>query len=84
MEHPDRERISNWLYGRQDGLDCLWLVNEQGEYEQTTDRELLVRYFEPVRVSREADLFGDNKPKLRPIRSPLRSKVGKLTRRRAN
>jgi hypothetical protein len=23
-------------YSRQDGLDCIWLVNENGGYEQTT------------------------------------------------
>ena len=32
-------------YRRQDGLDCIWLVNEKGEYEQTTDRDALLRYF---------------------------------------
>ena len=25
-------------YSRKHGLDCIWLVNEKGEYEQTTDR----------------------------------------------
>jgi hypothetical protein len=60
-------------YSRQDGLDCLWLVNEKGKYEQTTDRELLLRYFEPVRISRETNLFGDDKPKFRAI-GPQRRK----------
>jgi hypothetical protein len=33
-------------YSRNDGLDCIWLVDEDGEYEQTTDRESLLKYFE--------------------------------------
>jgi hypothetical protein len=70
-------------YGRQDGLDCIWLVNEEGEYEQTADRKFLLRYFEPLRISRETDFFGDNRPKLRPIRSRQKSEPGKPRRRRA-
>lgn len=61
-------------YGRQDGLDCIWLVNEEGQYEQSTDREFLLRYFEPVRISRETNLFGDRKPKLRPLGTRRKSK----------
>src|SRR6516165_8570173 len=40
-------------YSRKDGLDCIWLVNEDGEYEQTTDRESLLKYFEIERLSHE-------------------------------
>jgi hypothetical protein len=69
-------------YSRQDGLDCLWLVDEQGKYEQTTDRKFLLRYFDPVRLNRETDLFGDNRPRLRAIRSP-REPNGKRRRRRS-
>jgi hypothetical protein len=46
-------------YSRQDGTDCIWLVNEKGEYEQTADRAFLLRYFEPVEISNEADIYGD-------------------------
>ncbi len=49
-------------YSQQDGLDVVWLVNEQGKYEQTTDREFLVKYFEPVKISDETDLYGYDKP----------------------
>src|SRR4029077_6880782 len=31
-------------YSRKDELDCIWLVNENGKYEQTTDRDFLVKY----------------------------------------
>jgi hypothetical protein len=30
-------------YSRKDGLDCIWLVNESGKYEQTTDRGFLLK-----------------------------------------
>jgi hypothetical protein len=40
-------------YSRKDGLDCVWLVNEDGEYEQSTDRESLLKYFEIERLSHE-------------------------------
>jgi len=48
-------------YSKQDGTDCIWLVNEKGEYEQTTDREALLRYFEPVTISNETDIYGRSK-----------------------
>src|SRR6266849_7716144 len=28
-------------YSRMDGLDCIWLVNEEGKYEQTIDHDFL-------------------------------------------
>ena len=56
-------------YSRQDGLDCIWLVNEKARYEQTTNRDFLLRYFEIERLSDESDYFGAGKPKLRPLKS---------------
>jgi hypothetical protein len=41
-----------------DGLDCIWLVNEEGEYEQTTDHKYLAKYFEIEMVSKEKSLYG--------------------------
>ena len=35
-----------------DGLGRIWLVNENGKYEQTTDRDFLLKYFEIERLSR--------------------------------
>jgi hypothetical protein len=55
-------------YGRQDGLDVIWLVDDRGKYEQSTDREFLVKYFELVKLSNETDLFGTRKSRLRPLR----------------
>ncbi len=51
-------------YSRKDGLDCIWLVNEGGEYEQTTDRESLLKYFEIERLSHEKNFYGVGKRRL--------------------
>jgi hypothetical protein len=48
-------------YSRKDGLDCIWLVNEDGEYEQTVDRNSLLEYFEVERLSHEKNVFGVGK-----------------------
>jgi len=68
-------------YRPNDGLDCVWLVNETGEYEQTTDRDTLLKFFEIEKLSREADLFGENRRPLPPIRlTAAASGGGKLNR----
>ena len=55
-------------YGEQDGLDCIWLVNDQGEYEQTVDHKLLFEHFDIIVLSDEDDLHGDRRPQLPNIR----------------
>lgn len=55
-------------YTPQDGLDCIWLVNELGEYEQTVDGEFLRKYFEIERLSEERDYYGETKLRLGPLR----------------
>jgi hypothetical protein len=50
------------FYSKMDGLDCIWLVNETGEYEQTIDHDFLKKYFEVESVSRERSLYGMNRP----------------------
>lgn len=55
-------------YSKQDGLDCIWLVNSRGEYEQTVDREYLLKYFDLVRLSSEKSLYGVGKRKLGPLK----------------
>jgi hypothetical protein len=57
-------------YSPNDGLDCIWLVNENGEYEQTTDRKFLLKYFDVEHWSREKNFFGRGKARLRKIRVP--------------
>lgn len=56
-------------YKRKDGLDCIWLVNEKGEYEQTTDHERLLRSFTIEKLTNERDYYGVHKRKLGPLRS---------------
>jgi hypothetical protein len=56
-------------YSRQDGLNCVWLVNEAGEYEQTTDQSSIDKEFEILKVSGETDLFGVDCEVLGPISS---------------
>lgn len=53
-------------YNQQDGLDTIWLVNTAGKYEQTTDREFLLKYFDLLVLSDETDPFGLGKPPLGP------------------
>ena len=57
-------------YSRKDGLDCIWLVNEEGEYEQTTDRKFLLKYFDVEHWSREKSVFGGGRRRLRRMRIP--------------
>jgi hypothetical protein len=54
-------------YSRKDGLDCIWLVNESGTYEQTTDRRFLLKYFDVEHLSHEKNLYGRGKHRLRKI-----------------
>jgi hypothetical protein len=51
-------------YSSQDGMECIWLVNDRGEYEQTTDRASLLMYFEILRLSQETGLFGSRRAPL--------------------
>lgn len=54
-------------YSRQDGLDCVWLVNEKGEYEQTTDQKSITEGFQVLKKTDESDWFGFNREVLGPI-----------------
>jgi len=53
-------------YNPKDGLDCVWLVNAKGEYEQTWDQTLL-EHFEIIELSDETDFFGVDRPVLEPL-----------------
>jgi hypothetical protein len=56
-------------YRKNDGLDCVWLVNETGEYEQTTDQDSIRRDFSILTLSDEKDLYGRNRPVIQPVDS---------------
>jgi hypothetical protein len=55
-------------YSRKDGLNCIWLVNEDGKYEQTTDRAFLLKYFDVERLSHETNFYGRGMRRLGKVR----------------
>lgn len=55
-------------YSPNDGLDCVWLVNDDGKYEQSTDHHFLYRYFDIISISDDLDLHGRSSPQIPPIR----------------
>jgi hypothetical protein len=56
-------------YSWMDGLDCIWLVNDDGEYQETVDHAFLYKFFEIELLSKERSLYGQNRPQLGPISS---------------
>jgi hypothetical protein len=55
------------FYNPGDGLDCIWLVNSDGEYEQTVDRKGLLDHFVLLKLSDETDLYGQKRRPLKPL-----------------
>ena len=55
-------------YSPQDWLDCIWLVNDEGIYEQTTDHEFLYKYFDVIHLAEHANWYGRRRPQIPPIR----------------
>jgi hypothetical protein len=55
-------------YSRKDGLDCVWLVNESGEYQETVDHDYLSKYFDVIQISDEKNLYGMRKPPIGPVK----------------
>ena len=55
-------------YSRQDGPNCVWLVNNEGEYCQTWDQLTIRSNFDVVSLSEETDIFGNNRPEIEPLR----------------
>ena len=51
-----------------DGLDCIWLVDEAGKYDQAIDHEYLERFFDVQFVAKERSLYGRNRPQFGPMR----------------
>jgi hypothetical protein len=54
-------------YSRRDGPNCVWLVNDEGKYNQTWDQVTLPDHFEVVQLSDETDIFGNNRPPIGPV-----------------
>ncbi len=55
-------------YSKTDGLDCVWLVNDEGHYEQTVDHEFLYRHFDVIHFADHSNWYGRRRPKIPPIR----------------
>jgi hypothetical protein len=51
-------------YSPQDGLDCVWLVDNCGNYNWTADHDWVFEKFEIVELSDETDLFGRTRRRL--------------------
>jgi hypothetical protein len=62
-------------YSRQDGLDCIWLVNDEGKYEQTVDHDFLYRHFDVIQFADHENWYGRRRKKIPPIR------LGRVARR---
>jgi hypothetical protein len=54
-------------YSKQDGLDCVWLVDDDGKYRETVDQEMIGTHFEILKLSDETDLFGNERPIIGPL-----------------
>lgn len=61
-------------YSEQDGLETLWLVDDQGNYCETIDRASVSEYFKIIRLSRVRDYFGKHS---KPIPTDKASKADK-------
>ena len=54
-------------YSKMDGLDCIWLVDDTGRYDQTIDQECLNKFFEIRSIAKERSLYGRGRPKFSPM-----------------
>jgi hypothetical protein len=59
-------------YSKQDGLDCVWLVDDDGTYREAVDQEMIKTHFKILELSNEIDIFGDDRPVIGPRVSPPR------------
>ena len=53
-------------YRKNDGLDCVWLLDDQGDYGETVDQEMIRTHFKVLLLSDETDLFGVDRPVIGP------------------
>ena len=56
-------------YRKQDGVDCVWLVDDEGNYCETVDQEMIRTHFEVLERSDDTDLYGVNQPVIGPRRA---------------
>jgi hypothetical protein len=55
-------------YSKMDGLDCIWLVNDDGHYERTVDHQFLYWHFDIIQFADHTNWYGRRRPKILPIR----------------
>jgi hypothetical protein len=56
-------------YRKKDGLDCVWLVDDEGNYTETVDQEMIRTHFMILQLSDESDLFGVDRSVIGPRRT---------------
>jgi len=56
-------------YSKQDGLDCIWLVDKDGKYDWTAEADWIRDQFEVVQTSSDRNYFGKR-----------RARIGSLTK----
>jgi len=66
-EYLRGKRLRVGYYSRRDGLNVIWIVNPNAEYGETTDHSHLRQFFKVVFDSGETDLYGDDRPVLKPL-----------------
>jgi hypothetical protein len=58
-------------YSPQDGLDTIWLVDENGNYCETTDHDYLAKYFRIIKLCNTKNYFGYRCKPIGPIKEDL-------------
>jgi hypothetical protein len=76
-EVGDKRRIG--YYSRQDGLDCVWLVDDAGDYGWASDHKWLFAHFEVLKLSDETDLYGVHRRRLRALSSAKKKRPNKTS-----
>jgi hypothetical protein len=54
-------------YCKKDGLDTIWLVDAEGNYDWTVDHDFVAKFFTVTKLSTERSLYGVNKIELGPL-----------------
>jgi len=58
VERSSRKVFRVGYYSRKDGLDCIWLVNDEVEYEQPTDHEYRFKFFDVIQFAEHTNWYG--------------------------
>jgi hypothetical protein len=54
-------------YSKKDGLDCIWLVDNNGNYNWTADIEFIKKHFIVFKKARNRSIYGFKKKPLKEI-----------------